>query len=93
MKTTKKILSLLLAVFMLAGMLVSCGKDKGELIATYGDNSIYENDTDYSDFFMINSYYYVSSTGKTTLSGDDYTAVVEESVKNTIIWREMNAQF
>lgn len=93
MKTTKKILSLLLAVFMLAGMLVSCGKDKGELIATYGDNSIYENDTDYSDFFMMNSYYYVSSTGKTTLSGDDYTAVVEESVKNTIIWREMNAQF
>lgn len=94
MKTTKRILAMLLVMFMLAATLVSCGKDKGEIMAVYnGDEYIYENDTDYSDFFMMKSYEYVSTTGNTTLSGDDYNSIVEESIKETIVWREMNAQF
>lgn len=84
----------MLVLLMLAATLVSCGEDKGQIMAVYnGDEYVYENDTDFSDFFMIKSYEYLISTGNTTLSGDDYNSVVSDSARSTIVWREMNVQF
>lgn len=94
MKTTKKILSVLLVFAMLSCLLVSCGKDKGEIIAQYNENEyVYENDTDYNDFFMLKSYQYIVSSGNTTLTNDEYNSIIEDAVKDTIVLREMKKQF
>ena len=94
MKTTKRILALLLVALMSLTLLVSCGKeDKGELMATYnnGTEFIYENDTDFSDFFMLNSYYYLSEQGKSSLTEEEYNTILSASIESTIIWRQINA--
>lgn len=94
MKTTKKILSVLLVFAMLSCLLVSCGKDKGEIIAQYNENEyVYEKDTDYNDFFMLKSYQFIVSNGSTTLTDSQYNSIVEEAVKDTIVLREMKKQF
>ncbi len=96
MKTTKRIIAMLLVALMSLTLLVSCGKeDKGELMATYnnGTDFIYENDIDFKDFFMINSYNYLSQTGKNSLSQEEYQELLSTSFDTTIIWREMNKEF
>lgn len=96
MKTTKRIIAMLLVALMSLTFLVSCGKeDKGELMTTYnnGADFIYENDTDFKDFFMINSYNHLSQTGKSSLTQDEYEEILSSSFNSTIIWREMNKEF
>lgn len=96
MKTTKRIIALLLVALMSLTLLVSCGKeDKGELMTTYnnGADFIYENDTDFKDFFMLNSYSFLSAAEKTSLSQEEYQNILSSSLESTIIWREMNKEF
>lgn len=93
MKTTKRILALLLVVLMSLSFFVSCGKDdRGEIMATYnnGTEFIYENDTDFKDFFMLNSYYYLSEQGKNSLTVEEYNKILSTSVESTVIWRKIN---
>ena len=59
MKKFRKFIALLMAMALSALPLVSCGNNKEKIVAVYsGDQYIYEDDEDFSDFYNLNRYFY-----------------------------------
>ena len=86
MKKFIKIISLILAVALIAGILVSCKKKRtGILLATYNakdeyDGKLYSGDEDIVNWLQYLSGYYYDYLEDGTISNDDFGKLVIETV-------------
>lgn len=84
----KRIIAFLLIALMLPALLVSCvEKRDSELVATFDGGYIYADDSDYSDLYNLNMYYYSNETGADAMGSYEYNTVKSLAVKSTVTMR------
>ena len=92
MKNFKRIISLFLLAVLCLGALTSCMETKSKAVATYdGSNHIYEDDSDFSDFYNLNRYFYSYHNGDKNTSTSEYNDILSDAVKETITVRVFEA--
>ena len=88
MRNFRKLIAVFMALAVFAVMLVSCGDDKEKPVAVYdGDQYIYENDEDFSDFYNLNRYFYAYESGDEASTYSEYNTVLSNAVKQTVMIR------
>ena len=88
MKNFRKFMAVLLALALSAIMLASCGSNKGKTVAVYdGNQYIYEDDEDFSDFYNLNRYFYAYESGSHASTSSEYNTVISNAVKQTLMVR------
>ena len=93
MKNMKRIIAICLLLALSAVMLASCGGKKSQAVATYGgDKYVYEDDTDFFDFYKLNMYHHTLETGETNISNSEYNTILSDAVKSTIMLRVLEEE-
>ena len=77
----------MLVFAVVSALLVSCGETENA-VATYGENNhIYAEDSDFSDFYHLYTYYHkIESTGD-KMGSAEYNTILRDAVKTTVEMR------
>lgn len=88
MRKLKRIITALLALALALPMLASCDDEEKKAVAVYdGDNYIYEDDADFSDFYNLARYFYAYESGNEAKSTSEYNTILSMAVKQTVMLR------
>jgi hypothetical protein len=87
MKNIKRFIILMLVFAVVSALLVSCGETENA-VATYGENNyIYAEDSDFSDFYHLYTYYHKIESTDDKMSSAEYNTILRDAVKTTVEMR------
>jgi tRNA (adenine22-N1)-methyltransferase len=87
MKNIKRFIILMLVFAVVSALLVSCGETE-KAVATYGENNhIYAEDSDFSDFYHLYTYYHKIESTDDKMSSAEYNTILRDAVKTTVEMR------
>jgi hypothetical protein len=92
MRKFKKIIAVLLALALASIMLASCGEENHAVAVYDGDNYIYEDDADFSDFYNLNRYFHSYEKGNEAKSKSEHNTILSTAVKQTVMVRILESE-